>query len=52
MQRHPSGQIGSTDGIECWQVADPKDIMVRGKDYMSNKKKVHAEGAIYRYQNS
>ena len=48
MQRNPVDQVGSTDGIECWQVADPKTIMIRGKDYMSSKKKVNSEDAIYR----
>ena len=41
-------QVGSTAGVECWQVADASQFMVRGKDYMQTRKKVASRGAIYR----
>ena len=41
-------QVGSTAGVECWQVADASQFMVRGKDYMQTRKKVASKGAIYR----
>ena len=41
-------QVGHSEGIERWQVADATAFMVRGTDYMSTKKKVNSRGAIYR----
>lgn len=42
-------QVGRSEGIECWQVADATSFMVRGTDYNSTKKKVHSIGSIYRH---
>lgn len=42
-------QIGSTDGIEVWQVADATSFNVRGPDYDTSRAKISSRGAIYRY---
>ncbi len=36
------------DGIECWEEAEPATFMVRGLNYMQDKKKVPSEDSIYR----
>ncbi len=40
--------IGKVDGIECWEEAEPKTFMVRGLNYMQDKKKVPSEDSMYR----
>ena len=47
VQKQAAG-IGRTDGIECWEEAEPTTFMVRGQNYMQDKKKVPSEHSIYR----
>lgn len=47
MQKQAAG-VGKVDGIECWEEAVPTTFMVRGLNYMQDKKKVASEDSIYR----
>ena len=47
VQKQAAG-IGRTDGIECWEEAESTTFMVRGQNYMQDKKKVPSEHSIYR----
>ena len=47
VQKQAAG-VGRTDGIECWEEAEPTTFMVRGQCYMQDKKKVPSEHSIYR----
>lgn len=40
--------MGSTEGVECWQVADATTFQVRGKDYGTTRKRINSRGAVYR----
>lgn len=47
MQRQlPS--VGRVDGIECWEEADARTFMVRGVNYMKDRRKVPSDHSIYR----
>lgn len=39
---------GVVEGIGQYEQADPTGFMVRGKDYMQSKRKVKAQGEVYR----
>ena len=47
VQKQAAG-VGKVDGIECWEEAVPTTFMVRGLNYMQDKKKVASEDSIYR----
>lgn len=47
MQRQ-SPTVGRVDGIECWEEADARTFMVRGVNYMRDKRKVSSDHSIYR----
>ena len=47
VQKQAAG-IGRTDGIECWEEAEPTTFMVRSQNYMQDKKKVPSEHSVYR----
>ena len=47
VQKQAAG-VGRTDGIECWEEAEPTTFMVRGQCYMQDKKKMPSEHSIYR----
>ena len=47
MQKQAPG-VGKVDGIECWEEAEPTTFMVRGLNYMQDKKKVPSEDSMYR----
>ncbi|CAL5218734.1 g448 [Coccomyxa viridis] len=40
--------VGKVDGIECWEEAESTTFMVRGVNYMQDKKKVPSEDSMYR----
>lgn len=41
--------VGRVDGIECWEEADARTFMVRGVNYMKDRKKVPSDHSIYRW---
>ena len=47
MQKQAPG-VGKVDGIECWEEAESTTFMVRGVNYMQDKKKVPSEDSMYR----
>ena len=47
LQKQAPG-VGRVDGIECWEEAEAATFMVRGLNYMQDKKKVPSEDSIYR----
>lgn len=49
LQKQAPG-IGRVDGIECWEEADSTTFMVRGQNYMQDKKKVPSEHSMYRQE--
>ena len=49
LQKQAPG-IGRVDGIECWEEADSTTFMVRGQNYMQDKKKVPSEHSMYRHE--
>ena len=40
--------MGRVDGIECWEEADARTFVVRGRDYMADRVKVPSAHAMYR----
>ena len=40
--------MGKVDGIECWEEADARTFMVRGRSYMADRVKVPSAHSLYR----
>jgi hypothetical protein len=43
-----SPTVGRVDGIECWEEPDSRTFMVRGVNYMKDRRKVGSDHSIYR----
>ncbi|BDA44255.1 probable protein ENHANCED DISEASE RESISTANCE 2 at C-terminar half [Coccomyxa sp. Obi] len=43
-----SPNVGRVDGIECWEEPDARTFMVRGVNYMKDRRKVPSDHSIYR----
>lgn len=41
--------MGRVDGIECWEEADARTFMIRGVNYMKDRRKVPSDHSIYRW---
>ncbi len=41
--------VGRVDGIECWEEPDARTFMVRGVNYMKDRRKVPSEHSVYRH---